>query len=134
MSAFASAEHLASWASLCPGNSESAGRKRSGKTRKGNVFLKATLVNAAITGCRRGRGYLAEKFRRLAARRGKVRAAVAIAYKRLVTIWHMLKHGTVYRDPGADFLDRQDRGRTAKHLVRRLTTMGFEVQLSDMAA
>lgn len=134
MSAFASAEHLASWATLCPGNNESAGRKRSGKTRKGNVFLKATLVNAAITGSRRGRGYLGAKYRRLAARRGKLRAAVAIAHKLLVTIWHMLTDGTVYHDLGADFLDRQDRNRTAKHLVRRLTAMGFGVELTDTAA
>jgi transposase len=134
MSAFASAERLASWAALCPGNNESAGRKRSGKTRKGNVFLKATLVNAAITGCRRGRGFLGEKYRRLAARRGKLRAAVAIAHKLLVTIWNMLKDGTVYQDIGADFLDRQDRTRTAKHLVRRLSAMGFGVDIRDLAA
>ena len=135
MSAFHDPAHLASWAGLCPGNNQSAGKARSGKSRKGNVFLKTALVSAAVTGCRRGgRTYLAEKYRRLAARRGKLRAAVAIAHKIIVSIWHMLTDGTVYRDLGADFLDRQDRTRTAKHLVRRLAAMGYDVQLLEKAA
>ena len=135
MSAFASPAHLASWAGLCPGNNESAGKKRSGKSRKGNVFLKTALVSAAISGCRRRGGtYLAEKYRRLTARRGKMRAAVAIAHKILVSIWHMLTDGTFYQDLGAGFLDRLDRERTAKHLVRRLAAMGFDVQLQEKAA
>ena len=135
MSAFTSPAHLASWAGLCPGNNESAGKKRSGKTRKGNVFLKTALVTAAITGsCRRGGTYLAEKYRRLVVRRGKMRAAVAIAHKILVSIWHMLTNGTFYQDPGSGFLDKLDRERTSKHLVRRLVNMGFDVQLQEKAA
>jgi transposase len=135
MSAFASPATLASWAGLCPGNNESAGKKRSGKSRKGNVFLKTALVTAAITGSRRRGGtYLAEKYRRLTARRGKLRAAVAVAHKILVSIWHMLTDGTFYQDLGAGFLDRLDRTRTAKHLVRRLASMGFDVQLHEKAA
>jgi transposase len=137
MEAFHSAAHLASWAGLCPGNNESAGTKRSGKVRKGNVILKATLVNAAIAGSgpRGHRGtFLAEKFRRLAARRGKMKAAVAIAHKILVSIWHMLNDGTFYQDLGAGFLDRLDRTRNARHLIRRLANMGFDVQLTEKAA
>jgi transposase len=135
MSAFASPAHLASWAGLCPGNNESAGKKRSGKARKGNVFLKTALVTAAITGCRRHGGtYLAEKYRRLRARRGTMRAAIAIAHKILVSVWHMLRDGTFYQDLGAAFLDKLDRERTAKHLVRRLNAMGFGVQLQQTAA
>lgn len=137
MSAFHSAAHLASWAGLCPGNNESAGKQRSGKLRKGNVVLKTTLVNAAIAGSgSRGHKatFLAEKFRRLAARRGKMKAAVAIAHKILVSVWHMLSTGTFYQDLGAGFLDRLDRTRNARHLVRRLTNMGFEVQLTQTAA
>jgi transposase len=137
MSAFHSAAHLASWAGLCPGNNESAGKKRTGKTRKGNVVLKTTLVNAAIagSGSRGHKGtYLAEKFRRLAARRGKMKAAVAIAHKIIVSVWHMLTDGTFYQDLGAGYLDRLDRTRNARHLVRRLTSMGFDVQLTEQAA
>jgi transposase len=137
MRAFHSAGHLASWAGLCPGNNESAGKKRSGKVRKGNVVLKATLVNAAIAGSG-GRGhkgtYLADKFRRLAARRGKMKAAVAIAHKILVSVWHMLTDGTFYQDLGAGYLDKLDRTRNARHLVRRLANMGFDVQLTEKAA
>ena len=137
MSVFLSAAHLASWAGLCPGNNESAGKKRSGKVRKGNVILKTTLVNAAIAGSgnRGHKGtFLTEKFRRLAARRGKMKAAVAIAHKILVSIWHMLSDGTSYQDLGAGFLDRLDRTRNASHLVRRLINMGFGVQLTEQAA
>jgi transposase len=137
MTAFHSAAHLASWAGLCPGNNESAGKQRSGQVRKGNVVLKTTLVNAAIAGSgTRGRKgtFLAEKFRRLTARRGKMKAAVAIAHKILVSVWHMLTNGTFYQDLGAGYLDRLDRTRNARHLVRRLTNMGFDVQLSPKAA
>jgi transposase len=134
MDAFASPAHLASWAGLCPGNNESAGKRRSGKARKGNVFLKTALVTAAITGCRRSGTFLAEKYRRLRARRGTMRAAVAIAHKILVSVWHILRDGTFYHDLGAAYLDRRDRERTAKNLVRRLTSMGFEVQLQQTAA
>jgi len=134
MSAFVSAAHLASWTALCPGNNESAGKKRSGKTRKGNVFLRTALVTAAISGSRRRGTYLGEKYRRLAARRGKMRAAIAIAHKILVSIWHMLRDGTFYQDLGAGYLDKLDRERTSKHLVRRLANMGFEVQLQQKAA
>ena len=134
MSAFRSAEHLASWAAVCPGNNESAGRQRSGRTRKGNVFLKTTLMTASITGARRRGSYFGEKYRRLAARRGKLRAAMAIAHKMLVVIWHMLRDGTFYQDPGAAYLDRLDRSRTARRLVKRLTAMGFDVQLNETAA
>ena len=137
MTAFHSAAHLASWAGLCPGNDESAGKKRSGKVRKGNVVLKATLVNAAIAGSgpRGHKGtFLAEKFRRLAARRGKMKAAVAIAHKILVSIWHMLTDGTFYQDLGAGFLDRIERTRNARHLIRRLTNMGFDVHLTEQTA
>jgi transposase len=135
MTVFRSAAHLASWVGICPGNNESAGNQRSGKTRKGNVVLKTVLINAAVTGSRRANGtYLAEKYRRLVARRGKMKAAVAIAHKILIAIWHMLSNGTFYQDPGAGYLDRLDRTRNARHLVRRLSNMGFNVQLHDQTA
>jgi transposase len=134
MSQFHSASHLASWAGLCPGNHESAGRQRGGKTRKGNVFLKTALVTAAITAGKARGTYYAEKYRRLCARRGKLRAAVAVGHTILVAIYHMLTDGTFHRDPGAEFLDNLDRSRTSKQLVRRLNAMGFNVQLTTIAA
>jgi transposase len=134
MSRFRSAEHLASWTAVCPGNNESAGRQRSGRTRKGNVFLKTILMRAGFNGARRQGSYFSEKFRRLAVRRGRLRAGMAIAHKMLVVIWHMLRDGTFYQDPGAACLDRMDRTRTASRLVKRLTAMGFDVQLNEAAA
>jgi transposase len=134
MRAFHSPAHLASWAALCPGNNESAGKQRSGKTRKGNVVLRATLVSAAVNAARCQGTYLAEKYRRLTARRGKMKAAVAIAHKILISIWHMLSDGTFYQDLGVGYLDSLDRTRNARHLVRRLANMGFEVQLREKAA
>lgn len=134
MSAFHSAAQLASWAGLCPGSHESAGKQRGGKTRKGNVHLKTALVNAAISGSRNRRSYLAEKYRRLQARRGKLRAAVAIAHKILVAAYHMLAKRSDYRELGAGYLDQLNRRRTASHLTRRLHDMGYDVQITPKAA
>jgi len=133
MNQFHGASHLASWAGLCPGNHESAGRQRGGKTRKGNVFLKTALVTAAIAAGKARGTYYAEKYRRLCARRGKLRAAVAVGHTMLVVIYHMLRDGTFHQDPGAEFLDRLDKSRTSKQLVRRLTAMGFNVQITPIA-
>lgn len=133
MSAFVNADHLASWAAICPGNHRSAGRQRSGKTRKGNVYLKAALVTAAV-GAAKARGtYLAEKHRRLKARRGELRAHVAIAHKILIAAYHLLATETDYHDLGAVYLDRIDRQRTAKRLTRRLRDLGYEVDLKPNA-
>jgi transposase len=134
MSQFHGASHLASWAGLCPGNHESAGRQRGGKTRKGNVFLKTALVTAAIAAGKTRGTYYADKYRRLSARRGKLRAAVAVGHTILVAVYHMLKDGTFHQDPGAEFLDNLDKRRTSKQLVRRLNSMGFDVQLTPIAA
>lgn len=134
MSVFVSAQHLASWAGMCPGNHESAGRRKGGRTRKGNVYLKTALVTAAMRAGRLRDGYLAAKHRRLRVRRGSMRASVAVGHTMLVAIYHMLNDGTEYQDLGAAHLDRMDRDRSAKHLLRRLEDMGFEVQLTEKAA
>ena len=125
---------LASWAGLCPGSHESAGRQRGGKTRRGNVFLKAALVTAAVAAGKRRGSYLADKYRRLCVRRGKLRAAVAIAHKILVMAYHILRDGTLYQDLGADHLDSLDKRRVSNQLVRRLNAIGFDVVLSPNAA
>jgi len=133
MTAFKSAAHLASWAGLCPGSHKSAGKQRSGKVRKGNVHLKTTLVTAAVNAAKKRDSYLADKSRRLRARRGEMRAHVAIAHKILVAIYHMLATGTEYRDLGHTYLDTVDQRRTANQLTRRLRNMGYDVHITPKA-
>jgi transposase len=120
-------------AGLCPGNHESAGRQRNGKTRKGNVWLKAAMVTAAIAAARTRRSYYAEKYRRLSSRRGKMRAAVAVAHKILVAAYHMLANRSDYRELGPDYLDRLHHHRTAINLTNRLRAMGYDVQITARA-
>lgn len=134
MSVFHSAAHLAAWAGLCPGNHESAGRQKGGKTRTGNVWLKTAMVTAAIAASKTRRSYFAEKYRRLSARRGKMRAAVAVAHKILVAAHHMLSSQSDFRDLGADYLDRLNQHRTASNLTNRLRGMGYDVQITRKAA
>jgi transposase len=134
MSVFRSASHLASWVAICPGNHESAGKQRGGRTRNGNVHLRSALVTAAITGCRKRGSYFAAKHRRLLARRGPLRAAVAIGHKILVCAYRMLASGTDYRELGAAYLDSLDRQRSANHLIRRLRDMGYDVHATPKAA
>jgi hypothetical protein len=134
MSAFVNADHLASWTGICPGNHESAGKQRSGKIRKGNVHLKTALVTAAM-GAARTRGcYLGEKHRRMRARRGEMRAHVAIAHRILVTTYHMLATGSDYQDLGPTYLDRIEQRRTANQLTRRLRNLGYDVEITLKAA
>ena len=113
---------------------ESAGQQKRRGTRKGNPHLKATLVTAAVCGARTRGSYLRDKFHRLRARMGAKKAAVAIAHKILVAAFHMLQRGTVFADLGADYLDRVDKHRTAKRLVRRLDALGYDVMLRPKAA
>ncbi|MBV8399971.1 MAG: IS110 family transposase [Acetobacteraceae bacterium] len=133
MTLFHGAQQLASWAGLCPGSHESAGRRRGGKTSRGNIFLKAALVTAAVAAAKKRGSYLADKYRRLSARRGKLRAAVAIGHKILVEAYHILHDGTYHQDPGPGYLDIIDKRRNSKQLVRRLNQVGFEVTLAPKA-
>jgi transposase len=134
MGRFASAHHLASWAGVCPGNYRSAGKQRSGKTRKANPWLRALLVQAAHAAARRKGSYLAAQYARLAARRGKSRAAVAVAHSILVIAYHLLERGTEYQDLGSNYFDERDRQATQRRLVRRLEHMGFKVSLESTTA
>ena len=134
MAAFGTAQRLAAWAGLCPANHESAGKQKRRGTRKGNPYLKATLVTAAVCGARTKGSYLRDKFHRLRARMGAKKAAVAVAHKILVAAFHMLQRAVSFADLGADYLDRIDRHRTAKRLVRRLDALGYEVMLRSKAA
>jgi transposase len=130
---FPSPKHLASWAGLCPGNHESAGKRRSGKTRKGSPWLRACLVQAAHAAARTKGTYLAAQYRRLAARRGRAKAAVAVAHSILTIVYHLLTEETVYRDLGSNHFDERDREAVERRLVHRLEGLGYPVSLEPAA-
>jgi transposase len=135
MEQFPSAGHLASWAGMCSGNNESAGKRRSGRTTKGDRWLKRILVQAAWSASHTRGTYLAAQYRRLAKRRGRKRALVAVGHTLLVIIYHVLKRGTTYAELGADFLDRLEPQRLTRQLVKRLEALGHKVTLEpDHAA
>jgi transposase len=133
MSRFLTAGHAASWAGLVPGQDESAGRNRSSRIRKGNKHLKSALVQAAHAAGRRKDHYLGAQYRRLAARRGKKRAAVAVAHSILVIAYHMIKRGTEYVELGGDYFDKRNRQQVQRRLVKRLEQLGFKVSLEPAA-
>ena len=130
MGRFPTAGHLASWAGLCPGNNESAGKHFSGKTRKGSRWLRTTLSQAANAAARSKGTYLAAHYARIKGRRGHKRAIVAVAHSILVIAWHLLTRNQPYTDLGADyFLERQASEAYRNRLVRQLERMGHKVTL-----
>ena len=135
MSRFPSAAHLASWAGMCPGNQQSAGKRKSGRTRKGNVWLRAALIESAHS-LGRGRGtYLAAQYRRLTARRGKKKAAVALGHAILIIVYHLLSNDDeVYQDLGVHYFDESRRERVERGLVQRLKDLGYKVTLEPAQA
>ncbi|HET8683664.1 MAG TPA: IS110 family transposase [Micromonosporaceae bacterium] len=133
MGRFPTDRHAASWAALCPGNHESAGKRQSGKTRKGNRWLRAALTEAAQAAGRSHGTYLGAQYRRLAARRGKKKAAVAVGHSILVIAYHLLKDGTTYRDLGAQYFDARDQHSVERRLVRRLEALGNKVTIEKVA-
>lgn len=134
MSRFPSAAHLASWAGLCPGNRQSAGKRLSGRTTPGNVWLRAVLGEAAWAASRTKGTYLAALYHRLARRRGKQKAIVAVAHSLLVSIYHMLRDHRPYQDLGPDHLDQLDHDRLQRQYVRRLEQLGYAVTLTPAPA
>lgn len=129
MSVFKSGAHFASWAGLCPGNNESAGKQSSGRTRKGNVHLRTALVQAAMSAARKRGSYFKAKFHSIKARRGYKRAAVAMAHRLLITAHHLLSNGEDYRELGDAYLDTRARATTTRRLVARLEQLGHHVEL-----
>jgi len=119
---------------LCPANHESAGKQKRRGTRKGNPYLKAMLVGTGISASRTKGSYLCDKFHRLRVRMGTKKAAVAVAHNILVAAFHMLQHSVAFAALGADYLDRVDKHRTAKRLVRRLDALGYNVMLRPKTA
>ena len=132
MDQFPSAHNLASWAGLCPGNNEGAGKRRSGKIRKGSAWLRRGLCQAAWAASRTKNTYLAALYRRLIGRRGKKRTIVAVAHTMLIIAYELLKRGCPYRELGADYFDRLDARGLQRRLVKRLTNLGFEVTLTPL--
>jgi transposase len=129
--AFPSAAHLASWVGVCPGNHESAGKRQSGKSRKGNRWARHALCEAAWAATKTKNTYLAAQFRRLAAARGMKRAVIAVAHTILTTGYHLLQRGTAYADLGPNYFDQRHKLRTTKRLVKRLEALGHKVVLDS---
>ncbi len=132
MAQFPSAQHLASWAGICPGNHESAGKRLSGKPRKGSAWLRRSLCQAAWAASHTKEPYLAARFRRLAARKGKKRAIVAVAHTILVSLYQMLKNKQSSRELGADFLDRRHADQVKRYLLKRLERLGVVVTVQGI--
>lgn len=133
MRRFPSAKHIASWAGICPGNHESAGKRKSGRTRKGSRWLREALVEAARAAARTRNTYLAAQYRRLAARRGGNRAAVALAHTILVIAYTLLRDGGTYQDLGPGYFDQLDHERVQQRLINRLERMGCRVIVEPLA-
>lgn len=134
MSRFPTDGHLLSWATFCPRNDESAGKRRSTRMRKGGTWLKTTLMTAAWAAIRVKGSYLQAQFLRLKPRRGAKKAIVAVAASMLTAAYHMLKNGVEYKDLGADHFSRRDRSKVVSRLIRRLKDLGCDVQLTERAA
>ena len=134
MHRFPTAGHLASWAGTCPGNNESAGRIKSTKTRPGNPYLKGALGIAALSAARSHDTYLASKYRRIASRRGPVKALVAVEHAILIAIWNMLTNGVFYDDLGGDYFTRLNPDKTKNRALNQLRQMGYEVTLNPLKA
>jgi len=130
---FPDAKHLASWAGICPGHAESGGKRFSGKTRKGNVWLRQVLIEIAHVASKTKNTYLAAQYRRIAARRGKKRALVALAHTILVIIYQILTKREPYREMGGTYFDERERQRVEQRLVHRLERLGYQVTLQATA-
>ena len=134
MSVFPTAGHLASWAGVSPGSNESAGRVKSMKTMPGHKHLKGALGVAALSVSHSKNTYLAVKYRRIAARRGKMKAIVALEHTILTSVWNMLTTAEVFTDLGTDYYVRLDPEKAKKHAIRQLQTLGYEVSISPSVA
>lgn len=132
MSVFPSAGHLASWAGISPGSNESAGRIKSTRTRPGNRYLKGVLGIAALSAARSKNTYFSAKYKRIASRRGPMRAIVAVEHAMIIAAWNLLSNGDFYRDPGADYYTAHQPARTKARAVNQLETLGYRVTLEPL--
>ncbi len=132
MARFPTAGHLASWAAMCPGNSESAGKRKSGKTRKGDQWLRAALIECAWAAARTHNSYLGSLYSRIARRRGAKKAAVAVGHSILIAVWHILSKDIPYQDLGASHFDDLNSDRLRRHYLRRLEQLGVKVTVEPV--
>lgn len=132
MERFPTEHHFASWIGICPGQNESAGKRKSGKTRKGNRSLRAALVEAAHGAIRKKGSYYGAQYRRIAARRGKKKAIIAVAHSLAIAIYRILKSKTCYRELGADFFDKLNPLKVLYRLTKRIENLGYNVQIAPM--
>lgn len=130
MSRFPTAAHLASWAGLCPGNNKSAGKRYSGRTRKGSPWLRSALIESAWSAARKKESYFQARYGRLKGRRGPKKAAVAVAHKIIRTVHEIIRRGVAYRDLGAAHFDKLAHDVTVHRLTKRLQKLGYTVVLS----
>jgi transposase len=133
MSRFPTAGHLASWAGTCPGSNESAGRVKSTHTRPGNPYLKGALGTSAMAAAHSHDTYYSAKYRRIASRRGPIKAVVALEHAMLIAIWNMLQTGETYNDPGHDFYVRRRPDQTKTRAINQLRDLGYTVTLDPTA-
>ena len=129
MNRFPTAGHISSWAGVCPGNNESAGKRRSGKSRKGNKILKSTLVECAQSAVRRKDTFFYAQYQRISMRRGKKRAILAIAHSILISIYYMMKEDKEYEELGADFYNKFNKEKKANAYMKKLKELGYDVQI-----
>jgi transposase len=132
MARFPSDAHLASWAGLCPGNNESAGKRRSGQTTKGSPYLRAALTQAAWAAAHTKETYLAAQYHRLIRRMGRNKALVAVAHSLLVIVYHVLESRAGYRELGGDFFDRRHQQTRQQRLIRQLDALGLKVTVEAL--
>lgn len=134
MSRFPTAGHICSWAGVCPGNNESAGKRRSGKTRKGNKTLKSILVECAGSAAKNKNSFFHSQYERIAIRRGKKRAKLAVAHSMLIAIYYMIKEDKEYQDLGADFYNKFNKEKKANSYMKKLKELGYDVQITAQAS
>jgi transposase len=134
MTRFPTAGHLVSWAKLCPRTIQSGAKNHSGKTGKGNPYLKGALGIAAMSAASSKDTYLAAKYRRITSRRGPIKAIVAIEHTMLIAIWNMLTNGVLYQDLGGDYYTKLNPDKTKQRALNQLRQMGYEVTLNPLPA
>lgn len=134
MERFPSDRHISKWTGVCPGNHESAGKRKSGRTSKGNPVLRSTLVQCALAAAKRKDSYFSAQYARISTHRGKKRAAVAVAHSLLIAIYHVLKDKTAFQDLGSNYYNQFNKERKANAMVKKLMLLGYTVTLEQAFA